>query len=596
VRIAQVQVTRAGAPSPGGRIGEVASATREADQILQGLTGTGFLVSCGLAAAGALAFAARGLGVGATQVVWSGLALLAAVALTSGHAWRVRRRLDATRNITQALNGHRLVILVFGLACAWACWEALLLTPGELRPWAMALLVLQAGFGGAAAATDRATLALWLAAVVVLPAAAILGFADRELQTMAWLLAATGLIVLGLAARVRQMVARALRVRQENDQLVAQLRQQVALVEAANAEKSRFLGAASHDLRQPMHALGLFAASLEKELRGTPHHPKVVSMARAVDALEDSFGAMLDVSRLDAGIVQPNLQSFPIRDVYRRLHMHCAGQAEERGLSLRFNAGGKLVTSDPQLLERILSNLVHNAIRYTEQGGVVVVTRARGKRTSIEVWDTGVGIAAGELPRIFNEFYQVGNAGRDRTRGLGMGLSIVKRLVLLLGHELEVRSTPGRGSVFRVLLDQTELAEMPSLVLGADTIPSALDEDRTVLVIDDEQAVREGMKELLESWGFTVLLAASTGEACLAVRRHAGIIDVVVSDLRLGGNDDGIEAISQVRQQYGAPLPALLITGDTSAAEVKRAHDSGHPLLFKPVRTRDLFAALRRAP
>jgi CheY-like chemotaxis protein len=177
-----------------------------------------------------------------------------------------------------------------------------------------------------------------------------------------------------------------------------------------------------------------------------------------------------------------------------------------------------------------------------------------------------------------------------------MGLSIVKRLVLLLGHELEVKSSPGRGTVFRLLLQPTELADMSSMVLGADTIPATPDEDRTILFIDDEEAVRAGMKDLLEEWGFTVLLADSAVTACQAVRSHPGVIDMVVSDLRLGGDEDGISAIAQVRQQYGAPLPGLLITGDTSPAEVKRAHDSGHPVLFKPVRTRDLFAALRKIP
>jgi CheY-like chemotaxis protein len=368
------------------------------------------------------------------------------------------------------------------------------------------------------------------------------------------------------------------------------------LVEAAHQEKTRFLGAASHDLRQPMHALGLFAAALEKELRGTAHHPKVVSMARAVDALEDSFGAMLDVSRLDAGVVQPNLQTFPIRDVFRRLHMHCVGEAEINGLSLRLKPGGKLVTSDPQLLERILANLVHNGIRYTREGGVVVVARSRAGHTSIEVWDTGVGISADQLPKIFNEFYQVANEGRDRSKGLGMGLAIVKRLVLLLGYELEVRSRPGKGTVFRLLMPATALAELPSMVLGADTIPSAPDDDRTVLVIDDEEAIRSGMKELLESWGCTVLLAGSLAEARAVVRSHIGVIDVVVSDLRLAGQEDGLQAIAEVRAIYGAPLPAILITGDTSPQEVRRAHEGGHPVLFKPVRSRDLYAALHGMP
>jgi signal transduction histidine kinase len=401
------------------------------------------------------------------------------------------------------------------------------------------------------------------------------------------------LVALFFASRHRQVLARGWRTRRANDALVHELRQQVALVEQADREKSRFLGAASHDLRQPMHAIGLFAGSLQRELAGTRHEPSVANMIRAIEALETSFATMLDVSKLDAGVVEPNLHAFPIRDLFRRLHMHCAGQAEERGLSLRFRPGGRIVTSDPQLLERVLSNLIHNAIRYTADGGVVVVTRQRQGRISIEVWDTGIGIAPAELPRVFDEFYQVHNPGRDRSRGLGMGLAIVKRLVLLLGHELEVTSWPGRGTVFRILLKPTDLGELDTVVVAADTRPPVTETTRTVLVLDDEQGVRAGMQELLRTWGCQVLLAATTDEACREVLRHAGVIDVLLCDLRLAGGEDGLQAVERVRAVYGAPLPAVLITGDTSPAEVRRAHESGYAVLFKPVRPRDLFAAMR---
>lgn len=513
------------------------------------LIGFGFIASLALAAVAVAAALARGAHTREWMALWPCLVLLAALLLVCAHVWSNAMWTADAGHRPKIAPRHRLVLMT-----------------------------------------------LWLVTVVATPAAALLAFGGDDVRDAGVVLAATALGVAGMAICIRQIVSRALNVRIQNELLVQQLKNQVSLVEAANAEKSRFLGAASHDLRQPMHALGLFATAIEKELRGTEQHPKLISMVSAVNALEDSFNAMLDLSRLDAGIVRPKLQSFPIRDVYRRLHMYCAAEAEARGLSLRFKAGGKLVTSDPQLLERILSNLVHNAIRYTEHGGVVIVTRTRGRRTSIEIWDSGVGIGQEELPKIFNEFYQVENPGRDRTRGLGMGLSIVKRLVLLLGHELELTSVPGRGTAFRVLLQSTELAEMESVVLGADTIPQSIDEGRTVLVLDDEPAVREGMKELLGGWGFLVLLASTIDEATLAVRRHAGLIDVVVSDLRLGGGENGIHAISEIRRQYGGPLPAILVTGDTSASEVKRAHESGYPVLFKPVRPRDLFAALRSAP
>lgn len=560
------------------------------------LTGHGFIASLACAGAAAILALSRAIDGLVAYDRTASIALLTTVVVASIHVKRGMPALpEAALESDWVIWRHRAMLLVFGLCCAIAS-QAWAQTSTAASTACVGVLMLIGGLGVSSAAVDRTSLLLWVGAALALPTVHSFATPSEHGRDASWLLFIGTIVILGLAGRVRRLVLRAGRVRQENDQLVAQLRHHVALVEAADNEKTRFLGAASHDLRQPMHALGLFAAALEKALRGNVHHAKVISMTRAVDALEDSFSAMLDVSKLDAGIVQPSVQTFPIRDVFRRLHMHCAGAAEEKGLSLRFKPGGKLVTSDPQLLERILANLVHNAIRYTCEGGVITVARTRHDRTSLEVWDTGVGITSDQLPQIFNEFYQVENQGRDRSKGLGMGLSIVKRLVLLLGYELEVASVPGRGTVFRVLLPPTQFEEMPSMVLGADTIPSLPDDGRTVLVIDDEAAVRAGMNELLEGWGFTVLLAGTIDEARAAVLSHNGVIDVVVSDLRLANSEDGLRAIDEVRRTYGAPLPAILITGDTSPDEVKRAHAGGHPVLFKPVRARDLSEALRHTP
>lgn len=464
---------------------------------------------------------------------------------------------------------------------------------------AMPLVLLLLGVGAAGAhlvSPHRAAIYLWLLPLLA-PLIAYLVYLGTPLTLAIAPLAAAFLVACVFFANARhRLLMKELQTKLDNDALVRALRQQVVLVEQANREKSRFLASASHDLRQPMHALGLFTATLEKRLAGTTLQPLVKNMIRSIDALEQSFTSMLDISKLDAGVIEPNLQSFPIRDLFRVLHMHCAGQAEELGLGMRFKAGGKIVMSDPHLLERVLSNLIHNAIRYTQEGGIVVVARTRAQAVSIEVWDTGIGIAPDELPKVFDEFYQVGNPGRDRSRGLGMGLAIVKRLVLLMGHQLEVVSRPGRGTVFRILIKATEFDEMDSMVVAADTVPSPIDSSRTLLLIDDEESIRVGMSDLLQTWGYHVLTAATIQEACTEVRRHAGVIDIVVSDLRLANEEDGIDAIERVRAVYGAPLPALLITGDTSPDEVKRVHSSGHQVLFKPVRTRELYAVLRSVP
>jgi two-component system, sensor histidine kinase len=546
------------------------------------------------AAAPAVALAHWLLSGDPSAFAWAAAVVLA-LGLLLSHLHAARRR--GAPAPSGAWRTQHLALLTL-LALAWGVAPLWLPRAGGTAP---DLLIAAALLGAAAAGVhagvlNRWAIFLWL--VPILGPLVLVHLFDDAAPSGAIALLGTAFFgaAVAFALQRHEMLLRAAQVKLDNDALVAQLKQQVTLVERANREKSRFLAVASHDLRQPMHALGLFAASLEKSLADTPLLPTVVNMTRAVDALERSFGAMLDLSKLDAGVIEANLQSFPIRDLFRQLHMQCAGQAEEAGLGLRFKPGGKIVTSDPQLLERVLSNLIHNAIRYTRQGGIAVLARTRRSHLCIEVWDTGIGIAEDELPKIFDEFYQVSNPGRDRTRGLGMGLAIVKRLVALMGHELEVKSTPGRGSVFRLLLAPTQLAELDNLVLGADTLPQVLDANRTVLVIDDEESIRVGMRDLLQTWGFEVLLAATIAQACAQVRRHAGVIDLVLSDLRLADQEDGIAAVQRVRDVYGAPLPAVLVTGDTSPEEVKRAHASGHRVLFKPVRPRELYSALRNLP
>ncbi|MFM2058308.1 MAG: hypothetical protein RLY71_2693 [Pseudomonadota bacterium] len=381
---------------------------------------------------------------------------------------------------------------------------------------------------------------------------------------------------------------RALFERQDHQ---AQLRAEHDRAVRAEQDMSRFIATASHDLRQPMHALGLFVATLEQRLQHTPEETLVRNMMRSVESLDRSFSALLDVSRIDAGALQPHMQRFALRDLFRRLHLHFAGQAEAAGLSLRLSPGGKFVCSDPQLLERVLGNLVQNAIKYTRQGGVVVVARTTRTHLNIEVWDTGIGISAHELPHIFDEFYQVDGQSRRHNNGLGMGLAIVKRLVQLLGHRLSVASRPGRGSMFRI---SVSLGDQDAL-LGAtstDTVPAPVFQARTVLVIDDEEPIREGLRLLLEEWGFDALTAASLAQARRITDECDGQIDLILCDLHLSHGEDGLQAIQLVRKLAGRAVPAIVITGDTSPVEIRRASASGNPVLFKPVQPRQLMAAL----
>ena len=524
---------------------------------------------------------------------WAGL-LHVAQAARLGVIVAFKRAPDARARPSAWLERYRLAL--FATSVAWGLAPVMFLPHDDLTYAVVMILVLlgMAVGGIAAIATDRLSVWLWLLPLALpLPLALV-----RNDGPVYVALAAFSLIFLTLSLRStlaqNQVLSTALRARFENAALVERLRQQVELTAQASRDKSRFLAAASHDLRQPLHALSLFGGALEKRMTDSVDQPLIFNMMRSIEALDKSFEAMLDISRLDARVIEPHVQSFPVRDVFRRLQMNFAGLAEEAGLQLRFKPNGKVVKTDPQLLERILANLVQNGLRYCRSGGVVVAARDWKGGFSIEVWDTGIGIADEELPKIFDEFYQVANPERDRTKGLGMGLAIVKRLTLLLDHTLTVHSRLGRGTLCRLHIEGTGLDRMEEFTVGAETVPPAIGEGGTVLVIDDEEAIRAGVVELLSQWGYAVHAAATIAEAVEVARNYQGLIDIVISDLRLRANEDGIHAIECVRQACGCNVPAILITGDTSREQLLRAHESGHVVMFKPVQPKELINALKR--
>jgi two-component system, sensor histidine kinase len=384
-----------------------------------------------------------------------------------------------------------------------------------------------------------------------------------------------------------------LAVRFHNEDLVQRLRSQIEVAARANQEKTRFLASAAHDLRQPLHALGMFCAALQQRLNDTPEKPLVRNMMTAIESLEESFGAMLDISRLDAGVVQTSPQTFPIRDVFRILYQQFGGDAEARDLALRFRATGRVVRSDPLLLERVLANLVQNALRYTRQGGVLVAARRRPGGIGLEVWDTGLGIPDDKMEMIFQEFYQIDNPERDRGRGLGMGLAIVRRICNLLDHPLEVRSRLGRGSVFCVVVPAGDVNAIDQTLPDADTLPPRKLGTVTVLLIDDERAIREATRELLRPLHVDVIVAATIAEAVALAKNSSEPIDMILSDWRLRGQENGVDAVRAVRSVCGDATPAVLITGDTSVDLLKLAHESGLVVLHKPLQPRQLVRLVK---
>ena len=365
-------------------------------------------------------------------------------------------------------------------------------------------------------------------------------------------------------------------------------------LEAANIAKSRFLAAASHDLRQPLHALNLFVAQLRTETDQLERSRVTAQIDAAVTAMDDLFNAVLDIYKLDAGALAPDVTIFPLAQVLERIERTFAPAAEEKGLRLRMMPSNAWVRSDFILLERILLNLVSNAIRYTDRGGVTVGCRRRGRVLRIEVWDSGIGIPENQRRNVFGEFYQLADPERGRREGLGLGLAIVDRLCRLLDHPLEIASTLGRGSRFAVSLPLVDA--LPHSIEHTSTHEAISDptDGKLILVIDDDALVLDAMRGLLQSWGFRVITAESYNSVLTSLAGADLPPDLVVSDFCLNDGKTGIEIIGRLRSAFGAPIPAFLITGDIAPERLREARAMGLHLLHKPVGPMALRAMLNQ--
>ncbi|WP_422098786.1 ATP-binding protein [Variovorax sp.] len=369
-----------------------------------------------------------------------------------------------------------------------------------------------------------------------------------------------------------------------------------------SAAKTRFLAAASHDLRQPLHAISLFGAALEHELGGHPAQANARRLMGAVRTLDSSLDAMLDISQLDAGVVRTELRPLPLQGLLERVFDLFEPRANQRELELRVRSSPLWVRSDAQLLQRLLGNLVDNALKYTERGGVVVRARPRGDAVWLEVRDTGIGIAEQHRARVFDEFYQAGNVGRDRSRGLGVGLSIVQRIAALLAHPLVLRTREGRGTSFRLVLPAAEAPPMEASAAAAaqswQTVLPPLGQGelaRRVLVLDDDADARAAMVEVLRAFGVQAASVDTEAAALAALREARGEggapFEAALCDWRLRDGEDGLAAAQRLRAAGGG-LHVLMVTGETDPLRLQALQASGLPVLFKPVEARHLVSAL----
>ncbi|WP_368622374.1 hybrid sensor histidine kinase/response regulator [Paraburkholderia sp. BR13444] len=364
--------------------------------------------------------------------------------------------------------------------------------------------------------------------------------------------------------------------------------------ETANRAKSQFLAAASHDLRQPLHALGLFAAGLTSVVREPSVLGIVAKINDCTESLEELFNELLDISKLDAGVVQPVSSYFPIDALFSKLRVEYEPMAIEKGLSLKIMTSKAQVFSDSILLEQILSNLIANAIRYTPSGGRVLVgCRRRAQKLRVQVWDTGIGIPAHQTEKIFEEFYQLSNPERDRRKGLGLGLAIVKRTAKLLGFDVQLASKPGRGSVFSfdIPIGYTPPSvpkhSIPQGDFSTDAVKGSL-----IAVVDDEPEILDATYTLLSQWGCETVCAATLEEATQRLSRHSRRPDAFLVDYRLREGVSGISVIQNLQARFGSDIPAVLITGETAPDSLREVNESGYQQIHKPLPPARLYELL----
>ena len=536
-------------------------------------------------------------------------------ALSAWSWWQVRQRPASVRSAPRRIRAARGSSAISGLS--WALALPLLWPPDRLDLQLLMICMLIGMTAGAmhSLTADLPAFNRFLAPNVL----AVSGMALWQGGTVQGVIAAASLVY-GLtsarfAARLHASQRRALHQRDELTALAASLRAAAAdlqaqkgVAEAASLAKSRFLAAASHDLRQPVHALSLFLGALGARPLDDESRRLVRHAGRTVAAMSKLFNALLDVSRLDAGMVQPDWRHVPLAPMLARIAEEEGAVARDKGLRfvLRLPHNAEVLTtrSDPLLLERVLRNLVANAVRYTPHGGVLLALRRTGRWRGrapvqpgergllLQVWDTGIGIPPDRQADVFQEFVQLHNPERDRTQGLGLGLAIVRRLVDLLGHPLALRSVPGRGTVFslRLTLGEAAVPEPPTLTgLPVAATPAS---GRLVLVIDDDAEIRTAMQALLAGWGCEVIAADGLATLMPLLASLPRRPDLIISDYRLRGEETGLVVIEQLHAEYNDEIPAILVTGDTAAEPLRALEMSGVALLHKPVSAAALRAAM----
>ena len=521
-------------------------------------------------------------------------------------AWRIARQPDVPMPVLRSrlrlwLGSMLLMAALWGLA-AWSFFPF----GGALHQIVLILIAYTFCVACVPILAPQFVLYLSFVALIYVPVIARVALQNGSLgvQTAVVMAIAMAMTIV-LGRNYRDAFRRVSLLQRRTEALMAQLRAEKEVsdaarqaAEVANRAKTQFFAAASHDLRQPLHAMSLFAEALRQRSHDDEVIQLVNSINASVDALEGLFSELLDITRIDTGGVDVRPAHFHVGAILRKLRLHFEPTAFEKGLALRFRGERHHGFADPLLVERILRNLLSNAIRYTADGSVLVSCRRRGDRLLLQVWDTGPGIAEADRQRIFEEFYQLpGSATREphQQKGLGLGLAIVKRLAALMGEPLTLQSRLGHGSVFTLEIAVGFAAPAVAPPAPAKAPLGLTLDGRLIVIVEDEPAVRTGLEVLLKGWGAGVAsfdtVAAATQWARECDPRFTRP-DLLIADYRLEAGRTGTEAIAFLREIFGRPVPAIMVTGSTMTGHDAEAERNDFHLLIKPVAPNKLRAMI----
>jgi len=483
----------------------------------------------------------------------------------------------------------------------WGAASILFFTPDNLQLFNILTLIIIVISVGSMVALSAFPMAFYLFVfTAMLPMIwRYLNIDEQSYEIFGFLLILYNFGLFKLARVNHRMLRESTVLRFENIDLIAQLTEQKEKAEQANISKTKFLASASHDMRQPIHAMSLFLGVLEERVEKEDQKNILKKIQKSSNALGSLLDSLLDISKLDAGVIKVIPESFSLNYLFDSLNNEFQEVAKEKNLKIKFVSTKLWINSDYRILERITRNLISNAIRYTEAGRILVGCRRYKGKILVAIYDTGIGIPKDKMQDIFREFYQLHNPERDRSKGLGLGLAIVERMAKLLDMSLYMKSIQGKGSVFGFVLPAIQASI--SGATKAVARPEALYFDgKMVLVVDDEEEICDSLTELLRNWNCDVITSASGKEALLALQENNKRPDIMLVDYRLRNNETGTAVIDKINSLYATQnairtIPAIIITGDTAPDRIKEAEQSGYQILHKPVSPDTLRLVLAEA-